>query len=153
MSNQEGSLELWTEPDHPDAPGHTTTYRDVLTTQFTYTNIVSERIPAETLDGFCRSHQIASIHFLKIDTEGHEMEVLRGAQELLEQKRLYAVQFEFNEMHIISRVFLRDFVKLFANFNLYRLLANHLQPLNYGSHEEIFLFQNLLAVRKDLDKI
>ena len=151
LSSQAGTLELWAKPDNPEAIGHSTLYPDVLTTQFTYKNIVSTKIVAETLDSFCAAQNIPHIHFLKIDTEGHEMDVLQGAKDLLEQKSIYAVQFEFNEMHIISRVFLRDFVQLFVKFNLYRLLPGRLEALDYSSREEIFLMQNLLAVRKECD--
>lgn len=151
LSSQAGTLELWAKPDDPDAIGHSTLYPDVLTTQFTYKNIVSTKIAAQTLDNFCVTHSVPHIHLLKIDTEGHEMDVLQGAKDLLEQKRIYAVQFEFNEMHIISRVFLRDFIHLFAGFNFYRLLPGKLEALYYSSREEIFLMQNLLAVRKEYD--
>ena len=36
-----------------------------------------------TLDEFCESRAIAAVHFIKIDVEGAEMKILRGASRLL----------------------------------------------------------------------
>ncbi len=75
------------------------------------------------------------------------MEVLSGAKALLAEGRIHFIQFEFNEMNIISRVFLKDFYDLLQGFSLYRLDSNRLIPLaGYSSTNEIFKFQNLLAV-------
>jgi len=41
------------------------------------------RVPLETLTGFCARQGIARIDLLKIDVEGHELAVLRGAREML----------------------------------------------------------------------
>ena len=38
-----------------------------------------EAVEVETLDNFCRTNDIHSINFLKVDTEGGDLEVLRGA--------------------------------------------------------------------------
>lgn len=40
--------------------------------------IVEQQVPLRTLSGICAEHAPASIHFLKIDVEGFEAEVLRG---------------------------------------------------------------------------
>jgi FkbM family methyltransferase len=47
-----------------------------------------------TLDAFCTAHNIDNIDFLKIDTEGSEFSVLKGAKNLLQENRIKAVQFE-----------------------------------------------------------
>ena len=40
--------------------------------------IVEQQVPLRTLSGICAEHAPAQIHFLKIDVEGFEAEVLRG---------------------------------------------------------------------------
>lgn len=47
-----------------------------------------------TLDDFCRWHKVEHIDLLKIDTEGHEIEVLEGARRMLAENRVGFVQVE-----------------------------------------------------------
>ena len=54
-----------------------------------------ERILATTLDAYCSKHAIPYIDLLKIDVEGAEYQVLLGARQLLEQKRIRCCIFEF----------------------------------------------------------
>ncbi|MGH9653517.1 MAG: FkbM family methyltransferase [Bryobacteraceae bacterium] len=65
----------------------------------------SSRRPADSvidvdtvsLDQHCRTHGILSLDLLKIDIEGHELFALRGASQLLTEKRIAAVLFEIGE--------------------------------------------------------
>ena len=45
-------------------------------------------VQLDTLDGFCDEHKIRELTVLKIDVEGHEMSVLRGATSLLQEKKV-----------------------------------------------------------------
>jgi len=54
----------------------------------------SETVPVDTLDAIAARHDIDHIHFLKIDTEGHDLEVLKGAQRLLGEGRISIIQVE-----------------------------------------------------------
>jgi FkbM family methyltransferase len=73
-----------------------------------------ELVRVETLDAYCAAHGIERIHLLKLDVEGHELEVLRGAGRMLEQKRIAMVSFEFGGANVDARTFLRDFFQFFA---------------------------------------
>jgi len=44
-----------------------------------------ELIAIDTLDNYCANNQIAKIDLLKIDTEGFELNVLKGAKEMMKQ--------------------------------------------------------------------
>jgi FkbM family methyltransferase len=55
-------------------------------------------VDCTTLDGFCGSHGIQLIDVLKIDTEGCDLLVLQGAQQLLSAGRVRFVYLEFNDM-------------------------------------------------------
>ena len=48
-----------------------------------------------TLAQVCQAHVQGAIHFLKIDVEGFELDVLNGAGELLNRKNPPCVVFEF----------------------------------------------------------
>lgn len=57
-------------------------------------NVITEQVEVATLDEFCRKHQVERISYIKIDTEGGDMDVLQGAEHLLAQQRIDLVQLE-----------------------------------------------------------
>jgi FkbM family methyltransferase len=67
-----------------------------------------------TADLYCSAGAIESIHYLKCDTEGHDMDVLRGAERLFREQRVMACQFEYNHRWVYSRHFLKDVFDLFT---------------------------------------
>src|SRR5208283_2752517 len=80
----------------------------------------TERVEVMRLDHFCERNMIREIDFLKIDTEGHDLEVLRGAEGLLSSKRVAAVFVE---------------TAFSAGNNQVRLahFASFLEPLDFSS--------------------
>lgn len=61
-----------------------------------------------TAADFCINHEIDKVHLLKCDTEGHDMEVIRGALPLLNDGKILILQFEYNHRWIYARNYLRD---------------------------------------------
>lgn len=59
-------------------------------------------------DDYVRQHGIRQIDLLKIDTEGHELFVLRGFRETLRQQRIGIIQFEYGTTFLASRSLLSD---------------------------------------------
>jgi FkbM family methyltransferase len=49
---------------------------------------IEEVITVDTLDNYCFEKTVDRIDFLKIDTEGYELNVLLGAEKLLAEKRI-----------------------------------------------------------------
>ena len=47
-----------------------------------------EVVPIITLDQYCKKHKINRIDLLKIDTQGHELEVLSGAKNLIKENKI-----------------------------------------------------------------
>lgn len=58
-----------------------------------------ELITIKTLDNYCRENNIHHIDLLKIDTEGYELNVLQGGENLLAEKRISFIYCEvgFNQ--------------------------------------------------------
>ena len=72
---------------------------------------------------------------------------------MLKNNAVGIIHFEFNEMNIVSGHFLRDFEQLLTDFQLYRLLPKGLVILNdMPILTELYGFQNVIAIRKDLTK-
>ncbi len=61
---------------------------------YSTTNTQIENVEIDTIDDFCSRQKIKKIGFLKIDTEGYDFEVLKGAQEMLSQQKIDFVQVE-----------------------------------------------------------
>lgn len=53
-----------------------------------------ERVLATTLDEVCRDQRLLSINYLKIDTEGSDLDVLRGASNLLATESIDVIEVE-----------------------------------------------------------
>ena len=53
-----------------------------------------EDVELDTVDAFCRRQGIDRIGFLKIDTEGGDLEVLKGAARMLDRRAIDIVQVE-----------------------------------------------------------
>lgn len=68
----------------------------------------TEAVELTTLDGYCAANGIPQIDLLKIDTEGHELEVLRGASQMLAQGKIGLIQFEYGATFIDARILLKD---------------------------------------------
>jgi FkbM family methyltransferase len=49
-----------------------------------------------TLEEYCNANKVDSINLLKIDTQGYELEVLKGAQGLMKQDRIQLIYLEVN---------------------------------------------------------
>jgi FkbM family methyltransferase len=85
-----------------------------LTPRLRFGQAKSEGVRLETLDQYCRAHEIVRIDLLKLDVEGHEMAVLAGATEMLKRQAIGRILFEFGGCHIDARVFFRDLYELLA---------------------------------------
>jgi FkbM family methyltransferase len=133
---------------------HASLYKDVLLNFHKANDLVEMQFVITTLDKFCDKQNINFIDFIKIDVEGHELEVLKGAKRMIAEKKISIIQFEFNVCNVISRVFLKDFYELLKGYDIYRLDSDRLIPLfEYDFTNEIFKFQNFLAISQNTSRI
>ena len=56
------------------------------------------QVRCTTLDRFCSERGVKQIDVLKIDTEGFDFEVLKGASSMLAQQAIKFIYFEFNDI-------------------------------------------------------
>lgn len=104
-----------------------------------------------TLSGFCAERDIAHIHLVKCDTEGHDLHVIKGALDLLQAGRIDVFQFEYNHRWIYARAFMKDVFDLVAKlpYRVARLCPAHIEVYE-AWHPEIerYFEGNYLIVRK-----
>ena len=74
----------------------------------------TEDVETTTLAAYARERGIARIDLLKIDVEGHDVDVLQGAAELIEAGAIDVIQFEYNQRWISAGRLLRDAFRLLA---------------------------------------
>ncbi len=145
---ENGELELFFDKNNTTSV-QATSDPEILRVIAKTENIISEKIEVITLDTYCKENKITSIDLLKIDTEGFELEALMGAKELLNQGAIKMIQFEFNEVNIVKRRFLKDFYELLEAFDFYRLDENQMIPLKeWQPIHEIFMFQNIVGIKR-----
>ena len=150
LSCANGVLKLY---DYPNRNGssHASLFEDVISAIHGSESTIAHEVELTTLDDFMKSENITEITLLKIDTEGAELEVLRGGVNALSGRKIKAIHFEFNEMNVVSRALFRDFWKILDGYRFYRLLPNEMLEIkNYNPLScEIFAYQNIVAIIND----
>ena len=101
-----------------------------------------------TLDNFCSANNINNIDFLKIDTQGSEEEVLKGAEKLFDEKKIKILEIEINfsdEYQNLEKSFYTIEKYIHKNYQLLaipdrgNILTNILYSLNVLYVEKNFL--------------
>jgi FkbM family methyltransferase len=132
---------------------HASLYSKVIE-EFHRAETQSYDVDLVTIDDFVSANAIQKIHLLKIDTEGNELNVIRGARSSIAANLIDIIQFELNEMNVVSRCFFRDFYEFLPNYRFYRMVPDGLLPL--GSYNalmwELFAYQNIVAIRADCEE-
>jgi hypothetical protein len=103
-------------------------------------------VECTTLDSFCESHGVQHIDVLKIDTEGCDLLVLQGAEQMLPAGRVRFVYLEFNDMSPRSGSTggaLTPISDLLGQFG-FRFIATYPDHMEFG--DEMHVGANVLFV-------
>lgn len=104
-----------------------------------------EWITVDTVAGFADEHNVRTIDFLKIDTEGYDLEVLAGAEPLLQEQRARFIQCECEPTprtgKWVSFSTLAEFLEPYG----YRLFAVYDQQPDWGG-EHCLIFWNAVFI-------
>lgn len=142
FADSDGTRLLWT--DWPGSPLASLTKRRLDHQDLDLLHC--ERVDTITLDSWCTATPSRPPDILKLDVEGHELDVLAGAQSAL--KSVKVVQFEFGGGNIDTRTFFQDFFYLLTGvgFDIFRLAPSGLQPVSFYSElDEAFQATNFFA--------
>jgi FkbM family methyltransferase len=75
----------------------------------------TEKVSIETVDNYCDANEIKRIDFMKVDVEGHELAVFKGMKNLLAQRGIEVIQFEYGGTNLDARVYLGDIWDFFGS--------------------------------------
>ena len=91
------------------------------------------QVELDTLDHFCGTHEISKIDFLKIDVEGSELNVLKGANHLLSNHQIIALQFEYGGTYPDAGITLKEVMRMLtsAGYSIFRLCARGLIHISH----------------------
>jgi len=85
---------------------------------------MSREIQLATLDSYCTENKIDWIDLLKIDVEGHELSVLRGAERMFRERRVAGVIYEIGPHQMARKEYYQDFFKFFQQWGYNNYLIN-----------------------------
>jgi hypothetical protein len=106
--------------------------------------------PVTTGDLMISRSQALPPTFLKIDTEGHELSVLRGCAALLGGPQApVMIQFEYGATYLPSGTTLHSIDALLGQngYSLGRLYPDHVEFKTYDFDDDHFRMGNMIAVR------
>jgi FkbM family methyltransferase len=113
-----------------------------------------EVVSKTTADLYCLRNGIDFIHYFKSDTEGHDFEVIKGARKLLMDGKIGVLQFEYNNLWIYSRHFLKDvfdFAKELRTYHIGKLTLEGVEIYKEWHPElERFFDCNYALIKEDV---
>ena len=110
-------------------------------------------VQVKKLDYFQNNFKNETIDFIKIDTEGFEYEVLKGAENILNMHKPKFIQIEFNWHQLLKQQTLYNISKLISFSDVFRILPQgkkllHIDPSK--PENNIFHLSNYVFIRKDI---
>jgi FkbM family methyltransferase len=136
LTDRAGSVQLWCRPDGK-ATDDATTLR--------HADRIPVQVESTTLDAYCQASGIGTIRLIKIDVEGAELEVLRGASHVLSAIRPDAIVIEFAPVLLTDSD--RTWAKLIAAFSTHGYSVNGLDiagsPTPRGEDAPIWQWGNV----------
>jgi FkbM family methyltransferase len=98
---------------------------------------------------YVKENHILSIDYLKIDTEGMDLKVIKGFEDTINLVRV--IQFEYGIFNIASHDLLYDIFQYLNsyNFTVGKIFPRYVKFFDYHFDQENFYGGNYLAVKKD----
>jgi len=105
-------------------------------------------VPVIKLDTYCDAYEVSHIDFLKIDTEGNEVAVLKGAESLISKNAISTIQFEYGGCFQDAGRTLKEIFEFLGLYG-YKIARVHPEILNFSKFApelENYEYSNYIAV-------
>jgi len=109
---------------------------------------VLTRVRVITVDHVAAEAGWSAVDVLKIDTEGYDFRVIQGAQQLLSERAIGIVQFEYNAPWAQAGSTLAAATSFLEGYGyqVFLLRTTGLHPFNYARWGEFYSYSNFVAV-------
>ncbi len=138
------------EADFIEETGHGETSSLAISYDSPTKEVNKRRVSVTTLDDLFGNYE-GLLDFIKIDTEGTDYLVVKGAQNLIAAKRVKFIQFEYNtnwtrvgaSLHVM-----RELLES-SGYSLFLIRSDGLYNLDWDKWKEYFFWSNYLAIRNE----
>lgn len=112
-----------------------------------FINEVALNSTTDKLDDYCESKNIKNIEYLKIDTDGYDIDILKGAKKMI-QKTKY-IQVEHDIFHLFHKINLDELYELLEGFDIYKITAFGLEKVD--KIKENYIYSNYLFTKSKIN--
>lgn len=140
VSDKSGQMTFYENPDH--------FARSSLVDDVDNPNAVKTTINVTTLDEEINKRKLEYIDFLKIDAEGYDLHVMRGASNLISKQQIGIIQFEYIGAWAGASSTLVAALNLLnsSDYQVFLLKSSGLNEFDYHLYREYFSYSNFVAV-------
>ena len=109
------------------------------------------KLPQTSLDSYIKDNNLKHIDFIKIDTEGHELSVLKGAKKILKNRQADYIQFEYGGTYKDAHTTLAMVYSLLdKDYVIGHILPQGIIILPYSNALETYRYSNWLAISRNI---
>ncbi len=140
VSDKPGYFSFYEEP----GCGETASFLKDFSSSTAFVN----NVKTTTIDIEVEARGIHHIDMLKIDAEGYDVHVIRGAINCLQNNIIDVVQFEYNAPYALANSTLHEALQIFNenNYEVFLLLKKGLVKFNYNIYGEFYHYSNFVAL-------
>ena len=110
---------------------------------------IERSVPMVTIDSELSRLGWDGVDLLKVDAEGFDLDVLRGAGRAIQRRSIRWIQFEYNAHWRVRGSTLLAAARLLEGYELYVILPDGLHRANVVRYGDYFAYSNYLAARGD----
>jgi FkbM family methyltransferase len=110
--------------------------------------VISTEVKTVTIDSEFARLQIDYLDYAKIDTEGFDLKVLKGAQNSIKNRCIGFIQFEYNRVWSMSGSTLLEAYEILegSGYRIFLLKPDGLYTYDVRKYGEFYAFSNFLAI-------